>query len=109
MIAAGITNNPSIQVQYSQLKDKPVSENDIELIKAAIPWTQTTLHLYRISEIDILSSTDAEAMFWRGKRMLIMPFKKNNNVWSVDGIAGGIPEFDSPPGFWDKINSALPF
>jgi hypothetical protein len=109
-VAAG-SSRWFVDVPYSQVTNKPVSVVDIKQIKAAVPWSKTTLIFYQVSHIVIDSPTEARVEFWRGRKFVDVSLEKTDGVWNVKGgiHAHTVTEFATPPGFWEKINEALPF
>jgi hypothetical protein len=100
----------SVSVPLAQVNQPPVTDADVLKIKRAIPWSKTVGRLYLPSEIEITSSSEAEAHFWRRRKPMTVTLVKTGEVWRIEWIgSGGHVDSATPPGVLDGISNALPF
>jgi hypothetical protein len=104
------TNIISVQTPYADVTDKLVTERDIDQIRKAIPWTKTSGLFYRPWAIDVYSSNNVEATFYRGNKPTRVHLVRTNADWEVEYISTGGQDIYPPvPSLADKINQWLPF
>ncbi len=104
----GKQTNWFVQVPYSSVTNKPVTEAEILEIKRAIPRLRTVGRLYRPYSIGIDSPTNAVAAFWRRRKPLFVHLEKVGEIWKIQSAGGAIVHFSNPPDLLDRISQSAP-